>query len=327
MHERLRYGGSVLIMGSRVDGFLDSHHEESVRSAKLWLGIAVLRGLEAHRPVSDRLLEDPVSLRLLAPAWRFLLRLFVLIRLDKAIMAHRERQLPGVIGNLLCRTRYIDDALRRALEGGAEQVVILGAGFDTRAYRIPGMDKVHTFEVDLPEAEASKRKALERGSVRIPKDLVFVPVDFELDGLGRALAEAGFRSGVSTFYIWEGVTQYISRKAIEDTLEFIGASGAAGSRVAFSYIQEGVIRGDSATAVDRGIMAQAERGGAPWRVGLDSNDLPGILAGYGLRVVEDVGGNEYRDRYLEPTGRRLATLPAERVVLAEVVNAAGSTGG
>jgi methyltransferase (TIGR00027 family) len=291
-----------------------------VGSSNLWLGIAVLRGLESERPAGDRILDDPTSLRLLPTRWRFLLRLLALTRLDEAILARRERQFPGVIGSLLCRTRYIDDVLRRAIEGGVEQALILGAGFDTRAYRIPGMDGVHVFEVDHPEAQAAKREALERASIRVPANLAFVPVDFERDDLGSVLSDAGFRTGARTLFIWEGVTQYISRKAIDDTLEYVGNAGAVGSQVVFTYIQKGVIQGKTTTAAERAIMKKAERGGVPWRTGLDPAAMPSLLEHHGLRMVEDVGGDEFRTRYLDPTGRRLTTLPAERVVLAEIKN-------
>lgn len=95
-------------------------------------------------------------------------------------------------------------------------------------------------------------------------------------------------------------------------------SAKPGSRIASSYIRRGIIDGSGATAVERKVMARAARGGAPWRTGLEPAALPALLERYGLRMVEEVGGEEYGARYLEPTGRRLATLPAERVVLAAV---------
>jgi methyltransferase (TIGR00027 family) len=289
-----------------------------VGSANLWLGIAVLRGLESERPPGERILDDPVSLRLLPAVWRLLIRFLVLTGLHGPILARRERQFPGVIGSLLCRTRYIDDALRNALEQGVEQVMILGAGFDTRVYRIPGMDGARAFEVDHPQAQASKRRALERASLHNTENLAFVPVDFDRDDLSSALSRAGFRTGAHTFFIWEGVTQYISREAIENTLQYVGSAGAEGSRLVFSYIRKDVIHGKTATDAEQAVMKQAARGGAPWRTGLDGTEIPGMLARHGLEVVEEVGGKEFRSRYLDPAGRRLATLSAERVVLAEL---------
>lgn len=87
-------------------------------SAHLWRDIAVLRGLESGRPPGGRLVDDPVSLRLLPRRWRWLLRLLEATGMADSILARRERDLPGVIANLLCRTRYMDDVLRSALDDG-----------------------------------------------------------------------------------------------------------------------------------------------------------------------------------------------------------------
>jgi methyltransferase (TIGR00027 family) len=287
-------------------------------SAQLWRDIAVLRGLESGRPPGERLVDDPVSLRLLPGRWRWLMRLLQSTGIADSILARRERELPGVIANLLCRTRYMDDVLRSSLDDGVEQVVILGAGFDTRPYREPDLDGVDVFEVDHPGVQSAKRQALQQSSITVPPNVTLVGIDFEQDDLGATLAQAGFRSGARTLFVWEGVTQYISRQAIEDTLSIVAGAGGPGSSLVFSYIREDVVSGTAATDAERRVMDRAEAGGAPWRTGLDPATVPALLERYGLEVVEDIGGDEYRRRYLEPAGRRLTTLRAERVVLARV---------
>jgi methyltransferase (TIGR00027 family) len=288
------------------------------RNAELWRDIAVLRGLESARPESERLLDDPVSLRLLPRPWRWVLRLLQGTGLANVILTRRERDLPGVIGSLLCRTRYMDDVLRASLGEGVEQVVILGAGFDTRPYRIAELEGIAVFEVDHPGVQSAKRQALERAPIPRPQHVTLVGVDFEHEDLGGALAAAGFQKGLRTLFIWEGVTQYISEDAIGDTLAFVAAAGGPGSELVFSYIRKDVISGSAARDAERRVMARAAGGGAPWRTGLDPADVPQLLGRYGLEVVEEVGGEEYRERYLAPAGRGLATLRAERVVLARV---------
>lgn len=288
------------------------------RSAQLWRDIAVLRGLESDRPPEERLVDDPVSLRLLPGAWRWLLRLLRVTGLADAVLARRERELPGVIANLLCRTRYMDDVMRDAVADGVEQVVILGAGFDTRPYRIAELSGVDVFEVDHPAVQSAKRVALARASIPVPGHVSLVPIDFESDDLPETLADAGFRPGARTLFIWEGVTQYISREAVEGTLDWVAESGGAGSRLVFSYVRDDVVAGSAATDAERQVMERAAGGGAPWRTGFDPADVPVLLDSHGLAVVEEVGGEEYRDRYLDPAGRELATLRAERVVLARV---------
>jgi methyltransferase (TIGR00027 family) len=278
--------------------------------------------LEHDRPANERLVDDPVSLRLLPGFWRGLLRLLQASGLADRTLARRERELPGVMGSLLCRTRYIDDVFREAVWDGVDQVVILGAGFDTRAYRMADLNGAAVFEVDHPDIQTAKRKALARASIPIPAAVSLVAVDFERDDLAATLEAAGFREDVPTLFVWEGVTQYISRQAVEDTLAWVASAGAPGSRLVFSYVREDVIEGEAATPAERQVMARAAGGGAPWRTGLDPVDVPTLLARFGLDLIEEVGGEEYHERYLEPAGRELATLRAERVVLAEVSGAA-----
>lgn len=291
--------------------------EAAVGKANLWLGIAVLRGLESGRPVNERLIDDPVSLRLVPRRWRMLLRALALLGAAEAIMARRERAYPGVVGNLLCRTRYIDDALSRAIQQGLDQVVVLGAGFDTRACRIAGIDDIPVFEVDHPGTQAAKRTALKRALGAVPGNVALVPVDLEHDDLRLALAGAGFRTGVRTFFVLEGVTQYLSAAAVDRILKFVGAAGGPGSGITFTYIRKDVIQGPGASEVDRRIMERAKRGGAPWRTGLDPARLPAMLERLGLNVLEEVGGDAYRERYLDPASRHIGTLAAERMVHAE----------
>lgn len=290
-----------------------------MKAANLWLGIAVLRGLESQRPPGERLIHDPVSLQLLPRRWRLLLWLLAAIRAEQTILERREREFPGAMGNLLCRTRYVDDTVRAALERGAEQVVILGAGFDTRAYRIPGIDRARVFEVDHPVVQRAKRKALLRALGGVPRHVSMASVDLEHDDLSLALAGAGFRIAAPTVFVMEGVSQYVTRRALERALEFVADVGQPGSRLVFSYIRQAVINGDEATEVDRAIMERARKGGAPWRTGLDPAGIPDLLHRHGLGAVEELGGEDYLDRFLRPAGRDLETLECERVVVAEVV--------
>jgi len=119
------------------------------------------------------------------------------------LLWYRDRQFPGIIGNLVYRTRFIDDVLESALADGVEQVVILGAGFDTRAYRITGMDSIDVFEVDHPEAQVTKRERLESVFGKIPSHTL-VPIDFDAQSLAAALNRADFDFGKKMLFIWEG---------------------------------------------------------------------------------------------------------------------------
>jgi methyltransferase (TIGR00027 family) len=281
------------------------------------LATATLRATEWHRPEENRLFDDPFTLRCLPPLWHLIARLLSLPGLGDALFALRERLTPGIVGNLLCRTRYIDDALDHALEGNLAQVVILGAGFDARPYRVAGIDRTHVFEVDHPAPQRLKRDRLRHALGRLPGHVTFVPLDFGRQRLGEALLAAGFEAREETFFVWEGVTQYISGRAVDATLRYVSRGTAPGSRIAFTYIWQGIIDGSARSQTDERIVASARRLGAPWVFGLEPVRIEKYLADRGLTLIEDVGAEVYRQRYLEPAGRGLNLFEGERVALAQ----------
>ena len=283
------------------------------------LGTTAGRAIESRRPANDRLFFDPLAIEFLPPKYRTIVRLLGLPVLGPALLALRERQIPGIMGNLVCRTRFIDDTLRDALADSCKQVAILGAGFDTRAYRIPGADRVRIFEFDHPATQAWKRERLAQMGREPGSHVTFVPVDFEQQNLGEVMAEADFRNGVNTLVVWEGVTQYIAARAVDTTLSDIRRAVAPGSRIVFTYIHGGLIDGSVPFEATERITAEVRRQGEPWIFGIQPGELSPYLAARGLELVTDVGAADYRARYLEPAGRKLALFEGERVAVAQVI--------
>ncbi len=138
-------------------------------------------------------------------------------------------------GGFACASRYTEDAVEEQAGTGVRQYVILGAGLDTFAYRRPD-PALRVFEVDHPATQAWKQRRLADLGVVIPDSLVLVPVDFELQGLGPSLEEAGFSFQERAVFSWLGVTMYLTPDAIGQTLSTI-AHGAAGTRVVLTYNQ------------------------------------------------------------------------------------------
>ena len=142
---------------------------------------AATRVIESYYPEDQRLFDDLLAYKLLPFGWRALLRFFYLPGLRSAVLALREQRMPGTLGAILCRTRYIDDVLKRYLDRGIDQVVILGAGFDTRAYRIPGVDGVQVFEVDLPGTRKLKQIRVRKVLGVVPENIRLIGMDFDSD--------------------------------------------------------------------------------------------------------------------------------------------------
>lgn len=279
------------------------------------IATAAIRAVETYRPADERLYEDRVGLDLLPPIWQAFIRPMRIGPIRQALLSYRERQVPGVIGSLVCRTRFIDDVLTDALADGLEQVVILGAGFDSRPYRIPGIESVAVFEVDHPEAQHAKVDRVRSVFGTVPAQVTFVPIDFDRQSLADELDRAGFDPGQETLFIWEGVTQYITEDAVDATLQLIAGTDGGGT-VVFTYVEEDIVEGRDRTPTADAVMAVADSQGSPWITGFDPATIEAFLADRELAVRETAGAAEYRARYPEIRDRPGDIFEGERIVVA-----------
>ena len=141
---------------------------------------------------------------------------------------------PGIYEYVLARTKLLDEVFIDALETHFSQIVLLGAGFDTRALRFRSRNKrTKIFELDIQTTQQPKIDILNRKKVALPKELVFVPIDFNKQSLSDVLFAAGYEERQKSLFIWEGVTMYLTPDAVDSTLDFIHNGAAEGSIVAF----------------------------------------------------------------------------------------------
>jgi methyltransferase (TIGR00027 family) len=285
--------------------------------------VALYRAIESTRATPTRLFEDPFAPAFLG--WRFkcALRLSRLPGIGTAFpWSLIDGHWAGPRGTVAVRTRYIDDALGDALRDGVDQVVILGAGFDCRALRIRGIDRVPVFEVDHPVTQARKKVVVVRCLGGLPPHITLVPIDFTTHSLDTVMPAAGYRSGSRTFFICEGVTHYLSEPAVDALFRFVAGSAAGGSRMVFTYIHRGMLEGAVTFPGAANTLATVQRAGEPYTFGIDPAELSPYLATHHLRLVEDVGAATYRERYLRPLGREQQPLAEfQRAALVEVAAA------
>ena len=188
-----------------------------------------------------RVCYDPLAQHFLGAKYRVFARSRLLIRLA---LWNAERRSPGVFGCLAGRTRYIDDCLKACIDDGIKQLVILGAGYDTRAYRFGELkEKVKVFEVDHPATQKVKIEKVSRMLGSLPGHVVYVPIDFEKERLDKKLFESGYDKSLKTLFIWEGVTMYITAEAVDETLAFVAGNSGKGSSIIFNYIFRSVLDG------------------------------------------------------------------------------------
>jgi methyltransferase (TIGR00027 family) len=276
----------------------------------------VLSAIEHQEPPDRRLVDDDLAVSFLPKPLRALVRAtrFRLVR--RAVIAASERSGPGLWANLACRKSYIDDNLAESLPG-VDAVVILGAGLDTRPYRLARHGDVPVFEVDLPVNIARKRAVVSRVFGAVPPSVRLVSIDFERDDLMATLASYGYRVDSPTFFIWEGVTQYLTADAVRATFDQL-AQAASGSKLDFTYVRRDFI--DGVNLYGAPVLFEKFRVRSQvWKFGMMPEDVEEFLAGYGWRLIEQAGPDELKDRYVRPAGRNLPASQIEWSVYAEKI--------
>jgi methyltransferase (TIGR00027 family) len=280
--------------------------------------MALFRALESARPAGERLFDDPLARAFLPWSLRPLPQLARVRPGAAGIAFVIDRRWPGARASGIARTRLIDDHLEEALAAGAEQVVIVGAGFDSRAYRIGGIERARVFEVDHPDTASAKRALLAERLGELPGHVRFVEADLNQASLGAELERAGHRAGERTFFVWEGVTNYLSADGVDTTMRAVRDAGAPGSRLAFTYIHRGLLDGSAEFEGAATVAEKVRREGEPWTFGLLPDEVADYLAERGMRLLEDVGSVEYRRRFMPGEGAHLRGYEFYRVALAEV---------
>lgn len=278
-------------------------------------GAATFRFVEQFQPEKIRLFHDPVLKDLVGTPIRFMMQ-SALIR--NYAIKQSDAIMPGIYGVQICRTRFIDETVQTALTRGIRQVVIMGAGLDTRPYRLAGMERVQAFEVDLPFMQEIKKKRLQKHFSRLPENITFVPIDFDKESLEAVFIGTAFDPAKPAVFVWEGVTQYLTEEAVGRTLAFVGTS-APGSILVFTYVLQSMIEGHSDLAGAANLMEMMEKRGSPWLFGLEPSRVASYLAPFHLNLTADVGNADYQMRYLEPLGRQLMVSECERIAQATVL--------
>jgi len=278
---------------------------------------ALFRALESARPADRRLFADPLARTFLG--WRLALvaRAAAAPGLRDLLPRLIDRRWPGPRSAVVARTRLIDDAIEGGLGGSVDQVLILGAGFDTRAHRLAALRRPRVFEVDHPDTQAAKRRALARALPALPPNVRFVAHDFRRDDLGATLAAAGYREPAPTLFLWEGVTNYLDEAAVDATLRRC-ARASPGSPLIFTYVHRDILSKPESFFGSERLFASLERFGERFTFGLEPAEVPAFLAKRGLVLESDVGAAEYRLRYFGDAARAMRGHEFYRVAQARV---------
>ena len=279
--------------------------------------MALQRALEAAFPPERRLVEDPLAVAFLDGPLRAAAWLARIPALGRLITILYDLVWPGPRPSAIARTRLIDDTVAKLVAGGVAQLVILGAGYDSRAWRLPALDGVRVIEVDQADTQGDKLSRLQAGG-HDPGAVSFAAVDFETERLGDAIDRAGLDAAAPAVWLWEGVTNYLSADAVDRTLAAIRAVAAPGSWLLFTYVHRGALEGTTTFPEARRWVRSVARVGEPWTFGLDPAQLDGFLHARGFALRWECTTAEAGRRYFPAVGRSELGSELYRIALATV---------
>jgi methyltransferase (TIGR00027 family) len=259
--------------------------------------MALFRALETERNLDDRLFSDPYAKHFLESKLKFATRLSKYPIIRRYINNTIHNRIPGALSSGIARTKYIDDLLQSTIDDGVEQIVILGAGFDTRALRLYFLKYIPVIEVDHPNTFNFKMEAYKNGNVPIPKNLHFYQIDFNKQSLEELAEEHHFDFTKRTTVIWEGVTNYLTEDAINKVFTFI-SNFAKNSYVIFTYIHKDVLINPSLFLGGQKILNDLVKLEEKWTFGFMPEELPEYLKKFDMQLLEDKNAIEYRKKYL-----------------------------
>lgn len=255
------------------------------------LGIAAVRAIERERPPAERIVDDPYARHMVG---EYLHRMIY----NVSKLGFSERRAPGVLGWLLARERAIDDYLLRMAAEGIEQLVILGAGYDARAYRFARkLGEAHVFEVDTPATQAAKRDRVEMFLDEVDLALSFVPVDFETQSLAEELVDAGYNPAKKSLHLIQGVLPYLTSETVDRLLDFVRGQSGVGSAVVFDYVDEAAVLGKTDHPEIRSTNMYGYFGGESIQFGIAQESATEWLEERGFVEVENVASETLRERY------------------------------
>lgn len=265
-------------------------------------GTVAMRYAEWLAPEEKRMCHDPLAQDFVPAKFRFLGKTRLLTKLA---IRSVEWLIPGMIAYIVGRTKYIDDYVAQRIDDGIEQLVIMGAGYDSRAYRFDGLKgTVRVFEVDFPATQEAKKAKIKRIFGSLPDHVVYVPVDFDKVTLGDGLFAGGFDKSAKTLFIWEGVTPYLTPEGMDETLAFVAANAGEGSSIIFDYLHSSALDGTFQRGQVHRIRKAWELVARPitsesFTYGIPDGTIEEFLTQRGFRDIVDTSGEHFESAHVK----------------------------
>ncbi len=286
------------------------------RASRTAAYMAFYRALETSRG-AGRAFADPLAFRFLDPGLARAARASRLAPVRAVVEWYSDRRIPGARTSAIARTWAIDRALCAALGAGAGQVVLLGAGFDCRAYRLACAASIPFFEVDHPATLRLKQERLGEAPAGSSPRVRSVAIDFNRERLPDVLAAAGLDPDRPAVFVWEGVTNYLDAAAVDDVMRYVGGC-VPDTRLVFTYVHRGALEGSAAFPDAPRLLRDVSELGEPWTFGLLPEEAVDYLAARGLSLESDLSAREYRRACFGPRADRMRGYEFYHVAVARV---------
>lgn len=274
-------------------------------------GAAALRAVHTLYDAAP-VFSDPQALALTSRG----LRLMVGSRLAYQLLARPlYEKFATLRAAVAVRSRYAEDGLQAVMNAGVSQYIIVGAGLDSFALRRPELaGRLQVYEVDHPDTQQNKQRRIAAAGFAVPGNLEFVPVDFERESLAQALARSSFQPGRGSFFSWLGVTHYLTREAFVATLAAIASISAPGSELVFDYSLPVEMLSAEHQARVREVHKYVARRGEPIIGQMAPKEAAQECTKLGMTVLEDLGGEQQKQRYFAGRSDGLAPTPTIRLM-------------
>jgi methyltransferase (TIGR00027 family) len=286
-----------------------AHAVEPGKPSVSALEVTAYRAIGAKHPDPAIRNGDTLALRFLGPDERTILERAGSDLILRALEMDAERAWEslgvrrGFALAIHSRTRHIDKVFTDALRDGAAQVVVLGAGLDSRAYRFDtALRSARVFEVDLSATQEYKKKRVRELFGSLPSSVTYVPIDFTKQDLATELDASGYDRAKKTIFVWEGVSFYLPEEAVDATLRFVATHAAPGSRLVFDYFLRSGLQKPTAPLGDA--MARFKTSGEPLIFGLPDEDAQGFIKQRGLGILENARMGDLLLQYVPESQRR-----------------------
>ncbi|OPX58323.1 MAG: Leucine carboxyl methyltransferase [Methanobacterium sp. PtaB.Bin024] len=261
--------------------------------------IAFHRVIESAKNEEERICYDPYAVHFIGPE---LLKFFEATACNypeaKARLEEMYRLFPGTQNSIVARVRYFDDYLQNCIDEGIEQLVILGAGYDTRAYRIVGLkEKVKVFEVDYQGTQKVKTEKIKEIFGSLPHHVTFVDADVGSEKLFKNLLKHRYNQTQKTLFIMEGLVYYLPPENVETLLSSIVQNSGSGSKIIFDYFPQSMVDGTCELEVGNLIYERVKQSGEPLKFGIKDGTVEEFLKERGFSHIQNVTSEDYKKAY------------------------------